>query len=87
MEAGALGFMARAKVQATLPHRKVDGNEFERRNGAFTLSLMAPAKIGLPYGYAECPVHPPNISNGPSYGSFVFLGSHEADRLLISEQI
>ena len=50
MEAGALGFMARAMVQATLPHRKVEGNEFERRNGAFTLSLMAPAKIGLPYG-------------------------------------
>lgn len=42
--------MARAMVQATLPHRKVQGNEFERRNGAFTLSLMAPAKIGLPYG-------------------------------------
>ena len=49
-EAGALGFMARAMVQATLPHRKVEGNEFERRNGSFTLSLMAPAKIGLPYG-------------------------------------
>jgi hypothetical protein len=48
--AGALGFMARAMVQATLPHRKVEGNEFERRNGAFTLSLMAPSKIGLPYG-------------------------------------
>ena len=49
-EAGALGFMARAMVQATLPHRKVDGNEFTRVNGSFTLSLMAPAKIGLPYG-------------------------------------
>ncbi len=50
LQAGALGFMARAMVQATLPHRKVAGNEFERRNGAFTLSLMAPARIGLPYG-------------------------------------
>lgn len=49
-EAGALGFMARAMTMATLPHRKVDGNEFTRRNGAFTLSIMAPAKIGLPYG-------------------------------------
>ena len=48
--AGALGFMARAMVQATLPHKRVEGNEFERRNGAFTLSLMAPMKIGLPYG-------------------------------------
>jgi hypothetical protein len=49
-DAGALGFMARAMVQATLPHKKVEGNEFERRNGNFTLSLLAPAKIGLPYG-------------------------------------
>jgi hypothetical protein len=49
-EAGALGFMARAMVQATLPHRKVEGNEFERRNGSFTLTLQAPSKIGLPYG-------------------------------------
>ena len=49
-DAGALGFMARAFLQATLPHRKVEGNEFERRNGAFTLSLLAPSKIGLPYG-------------------------------------
>jgi hypothetical protein len=48
--AGALGFMARAMVQATLPHKKVEGNEFERRNGAFTLSLLAPARVGLPYG-------------------------------------
>lgn len=50
LEAGALGFMARAMVQATLPHRKVEGNEFERRNGSFTLTLQAPSKIGLPYG-------------------------------------
>ena len=39
-EAGALGFMARAMVQATLPHRAVDGTYFERKNGAFTLSLL-----------------------------------------------
>lgn len=49
-EAGALGFMARAMVQATLPHRKVAGNEFTRTNGNFTLSLLAPSKVGLPYG-------------------------------------
>ncbi len=49
-EAGAMGFMARAMVQATLPHRAVAGNEFERRNGLFTLTLQAPSKIGLPYG-------------------------------------
>ena len=49
-EVEALGFMARAMVQATLPHKKVVGNEFERRNGNYTLTLLAPSKIGLPYG-------------------------------------
>lgn len=45
-----VGFMARAMIQATLPHRKVPGNEFERRNGHYTLTIMAPSRIGLPYG-------------------------------------
>lgn len=49
-EAGALGFMARALVQATLPHKRVKGPEFTRRNGAYTLTLLAPSHIGLPYG-------------------------------------
>ena len=49
-DAGALGYMARALVQATLPHSKPLENEFERRNGAFTLVMMAPSRIGLPYG-------------------------------------
>ena len=49
-EAGALGFMARALVQATLPHRRAKGNEFTRTNGLFTLSLLSPSAIGLPYG-------------------------------------
>ncbi len=49
-EAGALSYMARSMVMATLPHRKIEGNEFIRQNGDFTLSLMAPSHIGLPYG-------------------------------------
>ena len=49
-EAGALGYMARALVQATMPHSRPDTNEFERRNGAFTLIMIAPSRIGLPYG-------------------------------------
>lgn len=49
-DAGALGFMARALVQATLPHSKTAGNEFTRTNGAFTLNLLAPSAVGLPYG-------------------------------------
>jgi hypothetical protein len=49
-EAGALGFMARAMVQATLPHKQVTGNEFSRSNGNYTLSILAPSSVGLPYG-------------------------------------
>ena len=49
-DAGALGFMARALVQATMPHKAVAANEFERTNGAFTMTMVAPSKIGLPYG-------------------------------------
>ena len=47
---GALGFMARAMIQATLPHKQVAGNEFTRQNGNFSLTLLVPSKIGLPYG-------------------------------------
>ena len=50
LDAGELGFMARAMVQATLPHKKAAGNEFSRKNGNYTLTLLAPSKIGLPYG-------------------------------------
>ena len=49
-EAGALGYMARALTQATMPHSKPDTNEFTRTNGTFTLSMLAPSKTGLPYG-------------------------------------
>jgi Plasmid encoded RepA protein len=49
-KAGALGFMARALVQATMPHSKSDTPYFERTNGALTLTIMAPPRIGLPYG-------------------------------------
>lgn len=49
-DAGALGFMARAMTQATMPHSKVEGNEFSRRNGNYTLTILAPSSVGLPYG-------------------------------------
>jgi len=48
--AGKLRYMARALVQATMPHSKVEGNEFERINGVFRLNILAPSRIGLPYG-------------------------------------
>lgn len=49
-EAGALGFMARALTLATLPHSNPHSTEFERKNGNFTMTMVAPSKIGLPYG-------------------------------------
>jgi Plasmid encoded RepA protein len=49
-EAGTLGYMARILTQATIPHKKVLGNEFTRTNGLFSLSIISPSKIGLPYG-------------------------------------
>lgn len=47
---GAVGYMARAMVQATLPHTAVKGGEFTRVNGNYRLTLQAPSHIGLPYG-------------------------------------
>jgi hypothetical protein len=48
--AGALGYMARALVQATMPHKKTDETTFLRENGSFSLALLAHPKVGLPYG-------------------------------------
>ena len=49
-DAGAVGYMARALTQATIPHSKKEGTEFVRKNGNFTLTIIAPSSIGLPYG-------------------------------------
>ena len=49
-DAGTLGFMARALTQATLPHSKKEGMEYTRVNGDYTLTIIAPSKVGLPYG-------------------------------------
>ena len=48
--AGALGFVARVLVQATLPHRAQSDNEYSRRNGNYELTIWAPKSVGLPYG-------------------------------------
>jgi hypothetical protein len=47
---GEVGFLARALVQATLPHSDPKQKEFIRRNGHLTLSILAPEDVGLPYG-------------------------------------
>ncbi len=47
---GSLGFLARAMVIATLPHSKPDALQFQRKNGLFTLTMIANPQYGLPYG-------------------------------------
>ena len=49
-KAGAMGFMARALTIATMPHRKTNELYHERRNGSFSLVMMSPPRVGLPYG-------------------------------------
>lgn len=49
-DAGALGYMARVLVQATMPHSAKVGNEFSRTNGNLHVSILAPSEVGLPYG-------------------------------------
>lgn len=45
-----IGFVARALIQATLPYRDPKSTHFQRQNGNFVLTIMAPPNIGLPYG-------------------------------------
>ncbi len=45
-----IGFMARVFVQATLPHRCVNDNEYTRQNGDLRVTLQAPREIGIPWG-------------------------------------
>jgi hypothetical protein len=49
-QASAVGFMARVLTQATMPHKATADNEFTRQNGHFTLTMMSPRRVGLPYG-------------------------------------
>lgn len=49
-EAGALGYMARILVQATMPHSNPGVTTFERTNGKLSLAIMGHPKVGLPYG-------------------------------------
>lgn len=48
-EAGALGYMARVLVQATMPHSRKDATHFMRTNGSLTVEIAAGSQ-GLPYG-------------------------------------
>jgi len=81
-DAGALGFLARILIQATLPHRRSRCHEFERRNGRFSLHLQAPPSVGLPYGsYPRLVLawlnteavrtRSPQLDLGPTFTSFM----------------
>lgn len=48
--AGEIGYMARALVLATLPHRQTTETAFVRTNGTFRLAIMADPITGLPFG-------------------------------------
>ncbi|MYA80904.1 MAG: hypothetical protein F4X39_10325 [Acidobacteriia bacterium] len=45
-----LFFLPRDLVTMTLPHRRIKGNEYLRVDGLRQLSLLAPRRVGLPYG-------------------------------------
>jgi hypothetical protein len=50
-DAGTLGYMARAMVQATMPHKNTDTTHHQRSNGDYRLTMVAyDPEIGLPYG-------------------------------------
>ena len=81
-KAGKLGYMARALIQATLPHKATPSNEFVRDNGLFSMTIIAPSTVGLPYGsiprlllswmtseavYTRCPV----LELGPTLSAFM----------------
>ena len=49
-ESRSIGFMARALVQTTIPHRAQTALHFQRRNGDLTLTMVGHPDHGLPYG-------------------------------------
>lgn len=49
-QAGQLGFMARAMVIATMPHKDPKVQTFYRKNGDFSLRMTAGGGGGLPFG-------------------------------------
>ncbi len=49
-DAGMLAYFARILVLATMPHSRPKTSQFQRTNGKFTMTMMAPDDVGLPYG-------------------------------------
>ena len=45
-----IGYIARALIMATLPHKDPKSHYYERVNGNFKLSVLSPPDVGIPYG-------------------------------------
>ena len=95
------GYLARALVLATLPHRRVLGTTFTRSSGRATLSIYTREGRLLPYGvyprlfltYAcsqAVKLKTPDIDLGPSYSAFlrqIALGNDGKTMKRFREQI
>lgn len=46
----SLGYVTRLIVATTLPHSEPTDNEFTRSSGLYDLCLLAPRRVGLPWG-------------------------------------
>jgi len=49
-EAKEVGFIARAMIWASMPHKEVDGAHYKRDNGLASITMLVNPDIGLPYG-------------------------------------
>jgi len=49
-EAGKIVYVPRIFANLFLPHKRVSGSEYTRRNGKYTLYVLAPSDVGIPYG-------------------------------------
>ena len=81
-EAGSFGFIAWLLTQATFPYRAQPNCAYTRHNGLFSLSIMAPPNVGLPYGSyprlllswvttEAVRTHDPVLELGPTLSAFM----------------
>ncbi len=82
-EPPAIGFVTRLIVATTLPHSAPQDSEFTRHSGLYDLCLLAPRRVGLPFGiYPRLALaawvteavqkQTPFLPLGPSFSSFAF---------------
>lgn len=79
----SIGFVTRLVVATTLPHSRPADNEFTRNSGLYDLCLLAPRRIGLPWGLYPrlCAIwmateavqkRSPLLLLGPTFSSFAW---------------